>query len=472
MDANDIAEKVSFGRAHFGGCDLGDKRLTERAVRVADRFLEHPGGTLPEKLNANADLIGFYRLANNPKVTHAKLLGAHCARTRRLMEQATGIILVVHDTTELDFSGLDVEELGPIGHGGEGACRGYLCHNSLAYGYEAREVLGLVHQTLHVRREVPKGESPKAKREHPRRESRLWTKGRSALGPAPRGRLRVNIGDRGADLFEFIEAVERGEDHYVIRSKSNRNIEINPVAGGVTHAKLHDGSRQLPRGGTRTVQTQAQHGTTARAATVSVAAGAVTIKVPHFARGEHSARDLRTWVVCVREIDPPAGVEPLEWILLTNIPIDGFACACRRVDWYACRPMIEEYHKAQKTGCGIELPQFTTGHALAVAIAMQSVVATQLLRLRDLSRRADAATRRASQVVDEPYVQAMGVWRFKELRPHMSVQEFCLALAKLGGHLNRTHDKPPGWLVLWRGWTKLQLMVEGIQAAARISRCV
>lgn len=471
MDANGIAEMVSFGETHFGNCDLGDKRLTARAVITADRFLEHPGGTLPDKLNHNADLIGFYRLANNPKVTHQKLLAAHCARTRELMDRAAGVVLVIHDTTEIDLSGLDsVEDLGPIGHGGNGACRGYLCHNSLAYDYVAGEVLGLASQILHVRRKVPRKESPKAKREHPQRESRLWKKGWLALGPAPLGQRRVNVGDRGADLFEFIEAVERARDSYDIRSKSNRNIKIDDGQGGVKGARLHDWARQLPTLGTREVQVQNNHGTRGRPATVRVAAGAVTIKAPHFARGEHSKEDLKTWVVHVREISPPKGEQPLEWILLTNIAAEDFSSACERVDWYACRPVIEEYHKAQKTGCGIELPQFTTGHALQAAIAILSVVATQLLRLRDLSRREDASTRPASEVVDREYVEVMSLWRFKEVR-EMSVHEFCRALAKLGGHLNRTHDRAPGWLILWRGWTKLQLLVEGAQVE-RIRRCV
>ncbi|MGH7169849.1 MAG: hypothetical protein ACRELG_06205 [Gemmataceae bacterium] len=49
----------------------------------------------------------------------------------------------------------------------------------------------------------------------------------------------------------------------------------------------------------------------------------------------------------------------------------------------------------------------------------------------------------------------------------LTVGEFCLALARLGGHPNRKHDHPPGWLVLWRGWTKLHLLVQGARAAAR-----
>jgi Transposase DNA-binding len=469
MDAHSSAEMVSFGQEHFGNCDLGDKRSTARLVFTTDRFLGHPGGTLPDKLNNNADLVGFYRLANNPKVTHAKLMDAHRARTRELMERCPGIVLVIHDTTEIDFSGLEsVDDLGPIGHGG---CSGYLCHNSLAYDYQAGEVLGLANQTIHVRRKVPKGESPRAKREHPQRESRLWKKGWMTLTPPPPGQLRVNLADRGADMFEFIQAVQKGADYYVIRSKSNRNIELDDGRGGVTAIKLHGFARTLAPLGTRSVEVSTNHGRKGRTAGVRVAAAKVTIKAPHFARGEHSKENLSAWVVHVIETDPPKGETALEWILLTNVPTDNFADACRRVDWYACRPIIEEFHKAAKTGCGIELPQFTTGHALQVTIAVLSVVATQLLRLRDLARREDAKERPASDVVDEEYATAASAWRFKEIRSNLSVHDFCMALAKLGGHLNRKHDGPPGWLVLWRGWTKLQLLVEGARIG-RIMRCV
>ena len=469
MDATDSVEMVSFGQRHFGGCNLGDKRLTARLVGTADRFIQHPGGTLPDKLNNLADLVGFYRLANNAKVTHAKVIAAHSAHTRQLMERASGVVLIIHDTTEIDFSGLEsVEGLGQIGHGG---CRGFLCHNSLAYDYQAGEVLGLAGQLIHVRRHVPKKESPKAKRNHPDRESRLWKRGWAALGLPPGDHRRVHLGDRGADMFEFMEPVQASGEGYVIRSKSNRNIELDDGHGGVIKAKLHDFARALPSLGERLVKVSTNKGHQGRTAVVQVSAAAVSLRPPHFARGEHSNNNLPAWVIHVREIDAPCGETVLEWILLTNVPAPGFEEVGQQIDWYACRPIIEEYHKSAKTGCGLELPQFTTRPALQVTIGILSVVATQLLRLRDLARQQDAATRPASAVVDPEYITALSWWRFKKVQTGMSVYDFCLALAKLGGHLNRKHDGPPGWLVLWRGWTKLQPMVEGLRALRTI-RCV
>ncbi len=173
-----------------------------------------------------------------------------------------------------------------------------------------------------------------------------------------------------------------------------------------------------------------------------------------------------------REIDPPVGASPLEWILLTNVPVANPEPAHERISWYACRPVIEEYHKAPKTGCGIELPQFTTGKALQAGIAMLSVVATQLLQLRDASRLPNADVRPAGDLVPQEYAAVLSAWRFGEIHTTMRVHDFCWALAKLGGHLNRKHDRPPGWLVLWRGWTKLELMVQGASVGRIKKRCV
>ena len=164
---------------HFGGCAFGDRRLTERAVISAAAVMRHPGGTLPHKMEAS-DLIGFYRLANNPKVTHANMLQCHREQTLVRMRAAAGVVLLISDTTEADFTGLEsAADLGPIGNG---SCRGLLCHNVLAVDYARREVLGLANQITHKRRRVPRGEGQKAKREHPQRESRLWKR---ALAEVP-----------------------------------------------------------------------------------------------------------------------------------------------------------------------------------------------------------------------------------------------------------------------------------------------
>jgi hypothetical protein len=55
----------------------------------------------------------------------------------------------------------------------------------------------------------------------------------------------------------------------------------------------------------------------------------------------------------------------------------------------------------------------------------------------------------------------------KKLGAKPSVLTFYMHVARLGGHQNRKCDGFPGWITLWRGWMKLQSMVDGYTAALR-----
>lgn len=464
MDGAPYSALPDFGQEHFGAADLGHKKRNACLIRVANAVMRHPGGTLPDKLQSPADYKAAMRLANRPETTHAAVLQPHIDRTFAQVRQHEGVCLFIHDGTELDLSGLrSIATLGPIGNGHN---RGYLCHNSLAVDPRSRTVLGLVGQILHTRVPVPKGEGVKAKRERASRESRLWTRAIEALPPAPADKLCVDIADRGADLFEFLASEDTYGRHYVVRACSSRKIGIGHGADPEP-AALHDYARSLAECGQRQIEVPDGHGDK-RKATVAMAFAAVQLTPPHVKRGLYEPRPLLVWVIRVWEIHPPTGATPVEWILLTNVAVPKAADAAERVSWYECRWMIEEFHKAQKTGCAIEHMQFTTAAALQPMIALLSVVATQLLNLRAAARQADATTRSADEVVHADYVAVLSAWRYKEVRP-LTVHEFFYALGRLGGHQNRKCDQQPGWLVLWRGWMKLQSMVEGAAAIGATS---
>jgi hypothetical protein len=227
--------------------------------------------------------------------------------------------------------------------------------------------------------------------------------------------------------------------------------------------KLYALARQAKAAGKYTLEITATTGRAARQATLQYSFAAVRLVPPGAPRGNHSRKLLPVWVVRVWESDPPRGAEPLEWFLLTNEPVESASSAREVIGWYECRWVIEEYHKAQKTGCDIERMQFTAASRLEPMIALQSIVALTLLNLRDLSRQPEAQTTAANEVVAQEYVDVLSMWRHGEIRADWTVHEFFLALARLGGHQNRRKDKRPGWLVLWRGWTDLQLLTVGWQ---------
>jgi len=242
---------------------------------------------------------------NNQNITHKSVLTPSRERTLRLMGEVSGTVLVIHDTTELDYSGLSIPELGQIGNGNG---RGYLTHNALAVVAETRDVIGLAYQKLAKRPKAAKKETRQERRERP---------------------------DRCITLENWEKT------------------------------KLHDFARGLPAAWKKTVEVQATAKQPSRRATVSIAWADVTLPVPRQPRGEIRGVPLRTWVICVREIDPPAGVaEPLEWILLTNVPVRTLEDALERIAWYECRWIVEEYHKAMKTGADVESLQFTSEAAL------------------------------------------------------------------------------------------------------------
>lgn len=449
-----------FAVEHFGQAELGDVRRTKRLVQVAGRMAAHPGGTLPQKMAEPADLKALYRLVDCDAVTHAAVMETHRQLTLKRMRQCQGVVLLIHDTTQLDYTGKhSLEGLGQIA---KGFHRGYLCHNTLAVAAEGGQVIGLASQILHIRPKVPKKEPRKKRRERLDRESRLWKQGSEAVGPPPEGCTWIDICDRGGDLFEYLDHKHAQGGWYVVRSKHDRIVWANGDRN--RPVKLHAYARSLATLGTWTVAVSANANQPARVARVSLACGKLTLPVPLSRCADHGDQPLEAWVVHVMEIDPPAGCKPLEWVLLTNVPANCFTQAKERVDWYARRPTVEEFHKAQKTGCGIELPQFTDKSRLEPVIALLSVVAVFLLGLRDAARDEQTGTKPATDLVPERYVRVINAVRWKDPSRLTTLAEFLLAVARLGGHQNRKSDGPPGWLTLWRGWQELAAMMRAVEA--------
>lgn len=458
----------TWGERHFGGLALGDARRSKRLPALVDQMCRHPGGTLPEKLSDPADLRAFYRMMNADEVTHAAVLAMHFRRTREAIAEVAGrgvTVLIAHDATELDYTSKTklLEQLGQIG---QGTRRGYICHNSLAVRADTRAALGLVSQILHHRADVPKHELLKERRERENRESRLWVHGAERSGPLPSAGLVVDVSDSLSDTFEYM-AYEIGADrHFVLRSKENRKL-AQPIHG---QRLLHDAVRSQLAVEKWVLDLPAGPGRAARQAHLQLSFLPVTLDLPHKRKGEYPNERLELWAVRVWEPHPPKEVEPLEWILLTNVPVTTPEQARERVTWYECRWVVEEYHKGLKTGCGIETLQFEQIGRLEPAIGVLSALTTMLLQLRDAARAPDADVRPVTEVVDAEYVEVLTRRYPQRLRGRVSIKAFYLHVARLGGHQNRKGDGFPGWLTLWRGWMQLETLVRGYRLAQRTQR--
>jgi hypothetical protein len=475
-----MTQAQTFGERNFGHAELGDKRRTKRIVKLVDQMCERPGGTLPQKFRSPADLQAFYRLMRQDDVTHEAVMSAHRQATFEQIAQRETPVLVIHDSTEFDFT--THKSLKDLGQIGSGRRRGFIGHHSLAVDAQTREVIGLCNQVLHRRPKVSKSETNSQRRKRRTRESLLWLKG---TAPLPDAWQFIDVCDRGADSSEFLEHEIRSGRRFLIRSCYNRRIFVGHE-DQQSSAKLHEYVKGLPADGTWTLQVTSKVEERSpnrkgkkvtvkrqsRQAKLAVSFATVQIRPSTKRTGNYGNEPVKVWAIRVWEIDPPAGQERLEWVLLTNEPVQSFEDAYRVIGWYECRWIVEEFHKGLKTGCRIESAQFTNEDRLEPAIALLSVVTLTLLQVRDASRRPDAKTRLATTVISPLFVEVLSLWRHKRVQLDWTVHDFYYALARLGGHQNRKNDHPPGWQVIWEGWKELLPMATGYDVAqTRYKKC-
>lgn len=466
MERSLFTDPESWARANFGAVDLGRPDRSDRLVRSAARIAAQPGASFPAVFALN-DLRCFYHLMHRREATHQAISAGHFDLTRRAMNSPGEVILVVHDTTELDFTHHEAlrDHLGPIG---DGNGRGFLQHNSLAVRARDGLLLGLAYQQLALRQPAGPGETRTQKKHRPR-ESALWRRGFQGVGHAPEGCRWVDVCDRGADAFEALYAslIEMGHQA-LIRACQDRCVLVEQADGNLRPDKLMAFARSLPGRVDDVVEVSQRGGRPGRQAKVLLAGAVVWLEPPRQLPGRSQYRALRVWVVRVWEPEPPAGEEALEWVLLSTLPAETAEQLRQRRDWYALRwPVAEDYHQAEKTGCREEHVRFQDVEALKASLAVLSAVAVRVVQLRQVGRACpeEPAERVASPLEIGLLQQALGV-----ALAAWTVGAFVRGVARLGGFLGRKCDGEPGWKTLWRGQAKLQGLVQGARLHEQMQR--
>jgi Transposase DNA-binding/Transposase Tn5 dimerisation domain len=450
---DDLVDVRRWAEETFGTADLGDRRRTRRLVHSAARIAARPQQAFTQVFDWN-DLRGFYRLCDQPEATLPAVMGPHWEQTRRAMGRRP-LVLILHDTTELDFT--SHRRLRGAGQIGNGYGRGFLQHNSLAVTPEPREVLGLAHQQLVVRRPAPARETA-YQRKRRRRESELWAAGFRGTGRPDPGHCWVDVADRGGDDYESMRASLGMGHQFLVRANQNRLVFVTPAHDRPEY--VLDYARSLPSRGGDVVDIRGRGGRAARAAAVSLAAAPVWLPAPAGTPRRRSQPVLAAWVVRVWEPRPPAGVtEPLDWVLLCSLPTATVGQIRERRDWYCCRWMVEVFHDIEKNGCAEEGRRLETAGRLEACLAVLSVVAVRVYQLRcALEARPDAPADRAGTAAEVELIRRL----FGHAGRTLSVREFVRGVARLGGFLGRAGDGEPGVRALWRGYQRLQDMILGL----------
>lgn len=440
--------------------ELGDARLTQRAVRMGAKMAAHPEESLPNQMGKPSELKAAYRVLNHDAVTLEALTAPHRQETLRASQHAP-VVLMVEDTTELDFTAHRSKTgLGPIG---DGNGRGMLLHSTLAVLPETRAIVGLAHVQVVLRQ--PRSEQKWARSP----EGLLWEVSAQRVGAPDPGVTWVHVSDAGSDNFAYMATcVALGKD-FLVRAQYNRVLhgEVEqPEAQADETRKLFDYVRSLPlvEETSYTVEVSAQKQQPRREARVALAWTQVVLRPSTQAPPEvRQHGPITAWVVRVAELDAPADVEPLEWILITSLPVLNAADARQMVEWYTCRWLCEDYHQCLKTGCQVEQSQLDDGADIRRLLGFLVPLAVRLLQLRQAVRH--TPDRPAIEVVKPLLVQVLtrltkGDWRT------LSVSDFWRQVAQLGGHQGRRRDGPPGWRTLWRGWLYLADVTEGARLFA------
>lgn len=455
-----IVDPHLWAEETFTSCELGDRRRNNRLIQVASHVASRPAASFPDQMDDWAELKAAYRLFDCEQVTLESIATPHWNQTRR---SASGQTLVICDTTELDFGSMR-EGLGRTGNGF--GC-GFLLHNALMADFATQSVIGLAGQTCHYRPRKQRPKENSTKKLARSRESQVWGRVIDAVGPPPDGTQFIYVCDRGADNIEvFCHLVQQRSD-WVIRATCRPRNVLTPEGESITLTKLLPRLTSL---GTYELELRSRPDQEARTATLEVLSGKLLMPAPHHKSPWLKSLDpapIAMNVVHVREVQPPSDAKPIEWILYTSLPATTYAQAWRVVEAYEARWLVEEYHKAIKSGCRVTARQLQTASRLEAMVGLMSVVAVKLLQLKTLSRQ--EPERLARTVVPPLWLKMLKATRRRLSRVHdLTVYEFYREVAKLGGFLGRKSDGEPGWITIWRGWEQLATLVRGATLANEI----
>lgn len=460
MGMGSLSSASNFAVGQFSGAQLGDARRAKRLVKVAEALAEDPRGTLHGAIKDPSGLVAAYRLLRSDAATLDSVTAPHRQNVFEACREP-GDVLLIEDTTTLNYSTLQhVEGLGWIGD--DESCKGVHLHSTLAVridGWNANHepqltLLGLfaLHGWTRTHAKRGQGKEKKSRRLARKRESQRWAAVFGAREGSPAKTRWTYVADRESDIFEVFQQCRKKNVDVIVRANQPRALADE---GG----SVFDAVSRAPRRGQYTLKLRARPGQKRRKAKLSVRATSVLLRGVERPGGRLEPERLN--VVEVREMNPPEGVEAIHWVLLTTWPVDTLAEILRVVKSYARRWLIEEFHKALKTGVGAEDSQLTSARSLQALIGILAVVALRLLNLKLLSRTHPDGKVQPEEIGAEALILLEKAHRKpKEGWTNQTVLE---SIARMGGFLARKGDGPPGWRILWQGWHRLMTMAEGIR---------
>lgn len=466
----------------FDGLKLGDRRLEKRLPAMLEGRWNHPQRSFCRSFDSWAQTKAAYRLIESREagISFENLIEPHQAQTHRRMA-AERIVILPQDTTTISYNTLDqTEGLGRVGDR-RNPGRGFFLHSMQAYRIDGIP-LGNAWAKLWVRTEEcatkQRNQTSVADKESLRWLEACQVARRLALRMA-RTHLMV-CGDRESDIFELFEQAEHSPEnlHLLVRSQHDRLL--------TSGEKLHNHLSKQEVIATLPARVSRNKGQPPRSVVLEVRMAAVELAPPQVTV-KRKWKPVRVYVVSAQETDPPPGVEPVKWVLLTDWVVKTRKMAMRLIRWYALRWGIECWHQVLKDGCGIEKRKMKSQAALERALTLDMIVAWRaqlLVRLgkehpdlpahlfyteeelavledykKKLPRHARSESCDAAPSGHQSKEGLSKPGRSGNGRSSLTVLQANILVAMLAGFLARKSDGYPGPRVLGEGLTVLAAIV-------------
>ena len=449
--------------AETKGADFGDERLNRRFELLLDRLSDKPSVSIPAACHGLAETTAAYRFFDSDRTDAAKVLKPHHDATVERI-RAHDVVIVAQDTTEVELVRQQEKVGGPLN---DESRWGLYVHPLLAMTPQ-RVPLGLVTATIWSRdpEEFAKSQAEKrrARKAKPieEKESHRWLAGyRSAcvLAIETPATTVVAVSDSEGDIYECLQAGVDGEAEYIVRGCQDRALleEEHPALlqtlackTALGKMKVRVSKRQASTGDERK-RKQPREGRIAR---LTIRAAKVLLRAPM--RPGLKLPDIYVHAILAKEENPPTGEEPIEWLLLTSLPIETFAEATKVLDYYCCRWEIEIYFRVLKSGCKIEELQLERQDRFEVCLALYLIVAWRVLHVLMLGRECPKMS--CDAVLSEAEWKSVYVIVTGKAAPATPPMLGVMVkmIAELGGYLNRKHDGPPGPQATWIGLQRVR----------------
>ena len=457
---------LSWAEKVFGHADLGHGSRTKRAVRMAARAAELPSGRITQVFRDPAERQGAYCFVQNGAIRPQALLQSiQTATVRRCAGLPFAFVAI--DGSSITLTDRDYrKDFGSIGPFGSGA-RGLKVLDALAISPSGSS-LGVASLQWWCRAHE-KNPVPHVKRSLEEKETRYW---HDAIDDCSRifanaePRLWFLL-DREADSWATLLKLDRSGHWFTVRSKASRKCH----SGGYLHERL---AKQKCIGHMRVDVTQGRHRKARRARFTVRVLNRVTLQLRNKWTNERRPHDFNA--VMVRESrTTPRGESPLQWVLLTNRPVEHLAQAKQIVQGYCYRWRIEEFHRTWKGGeCCVQDSQLRTAQHVKRWATILAAVAARVERLKYLMR----------ECPDEDATIELHPFELEilKLRVHSSrgyviksrakpppegmptISQAVRWIAQLGGYSPWAKGNP-GATTIGRGLQQLETLVEGARIA-------